>query len=282
MKKVINFNLNEKCGIYCLINLNNGKRYIGSSKNLYDRLHQHFHNLKYNKHHSLHLQSSYNKYGEDCFDFEILEICKFEDLVIREEYWIDFYECINSDKGYNKRIDAERNSGLPCKEETKNKISNTLKEKYSSGEIITYKQEHAWIKCYVYDVENNFKLYEFKNLADADRFIYNKSPNDKAYGTESRLFNKFLNERYVVTNEIKEDVLNFCNEIIFKLKKNTKGNYLVSEKNKTITYYKSVTECAKKLGVSRNFIHKHIKNSNDIIELKSGDKIYYLAQYKSI
>ena len=72
MSKTIDYtNLNEKSGIYMLINSENNKRYVGSSKNLYDRLHQHFHNLKYNKHHSLHLQASYNKYGESNFEYEI-------------------------------------------------------------------------------------------------------------------------------------------------------------------------------------------------------------------
>ena len=46
MSKTIDYtNLNEKSGIYMLINSENNKRYVGSSKNLYDRLHQHFHNL---------------------------------------------------------------------------------------------------------------------------------------------------------------------------------------------------------------------------------------------
>lgn len=48
--------LRKQCGIYIIINLVNGKRYIGSSNDLYNRLHEHFHNLKNNKGHNKHLQ----------------------------------------------------------------------------------------------------------------------------------------------------------------------------------------------------------------------------------
>lgn len=47
-----------KSGIYLITNILNGKRYIGSSKNIYNRLHEHIHNLKRNKSHNAHLQSA--------------------------------------------------------------------------------------------------------------------------------------------------------------------------------------------------------------------------------
>ena len=37
----INTNLKNKCGVYIITNLKNGKRYVGSSKNIYNRLHDH-------------------------------------------------------------------------------------------------------------------------------------------------------------------------------------------------------------------------------------------------
>ena len=60
----IEFVLKNKCGIYMILNLINGKRYIGSSIDIYNRLHEHLHNLKNNKSHNNHLQNSWNKYGE--------------------------------------------------------------------------------------------------------------------------------------------------------------------------------------------------------------------------
>lgn len=57
----------RKAGIYCIENTKNKKVYIGSSKNIYQRLLKHFALLKHNKHQNGHLQNAWNKYGEDVF-----------------------------------------------------------------------------------------------------------------------------------------------------------------------------------------------------------------------
>lgn len=62
-------------GIYCIENKINNKTYIGSSKNLYQRLLKHFALLRHNKHENAHLQSAWNKYGEESFEWFILELC---------------------------------------------------------------------------------------------------------------------------------------------------------------------------------------------------------------
>ena len=54
----INKKLIGKSGIYCILNILNGKRYIESSKNLYNRLHEHLNLLRNNNSHNNHLQSS--------------------------------------------------------------------------------------------------------------------------------------------------------------------------------------------------------------------------------
>ena len=61
---------------YLLIeNKINHKSYIGSSKNLYQRLLKHFALLRHNKHENVYLQNAWNKYGESSFEWFIIEIC---------------------------------------------------------------------------------------------------------------------------------------------------------------------------------------------------------------
>jgi len=59
--------LSGKSGIYAFVNKLNGKQYIGSSKNLYERMLHHLSGVKSN----LALQQAFNKYGKENFQFVI-------------------------------------------------------------------------------------------------------------------------------------------------------------------------------------------------------------------
>lgn len=78
-------------GIYRIINLENDKSYVGSAVNIANRWRRHKNDLKKNKHHSILLQRSFNKYGIDKFKIEILEECCLEKLIEKEQYYIDYY-----------------------------------------------------------------------------------------------------------------------------------------------------------------------------------------------
>lgn len=79
----------KKSGIYCILNLLNQKKYIGSSKNIYDRLVNHKMMLNNNKHHNNYLQNSWNKYKSNNFIYIILEECDKLKLIEREQFYID-------------------------------------------------------------------------------------------------------------------------------------------------------------------------------------------------
>lgn len=98
-------------GIYKIENKITNKMYIGSSKNISVRFIHHKSLLENNKHHSLHLQRAWNKYGKENFEFSIIEECSIKILLEREQYYLDFYlkanEYINGisdyfiENGYN-------------------------------------------------------------------------------------------------------------------------------------------------------------------------------------
>ena len=75
--------------IYKIVNITNNKIYVGSAVNFRKRKNLHLKNLRDNKHHSKYLQSSYNKHGIENFKFCIIELCEKENLLEREQYYID-------------------------------------------------------------------------------------------------------------------------------------------------------------------------------------------------
>lgn len=110
-------------GIYAISNLINFKIYIGSAINIKERFKNHKKKLKYGKHPNKHLQAAYDKIGENCFSFDSLEYCCKEQLLEREQFWINLTECCNPDFGYNKRKIPNSNLGLKFSDETKRKQS---------------------------------------------------------------------------------------------------------------------------------------------------------------
>lgn len=93
-----------KFGVYEIKNVKNGKRYIGSTKKSFDiRWEQHRKNLRKNNHINNHLQHAWNKYGEESFEFSVIE--EFSDSVDDEKLsrveknWIDELDAV--DEGYN-------------------------------------------------------------------------------------------------------------------------------------------------------------------------------------
>lgn len=76
-------------GIYEIVNLVNGKRYIGSAVNFKKRWNSHQHSLRQGKHPSKHLQSTWNKHGAERFSFRPLILCDRDNLLMYEQIAID-------------------------------------------------------------------------------------------------------------------------------------------------------------------------------------------------
>lgn len=88
-------------GVYKIQNTVSGKYYIGSSKNVFNRMRQHFSALRNNRHHCIGLQNSFNQHGFDAFAFCLLSICysiddahKQEEILLGVHYGTKY--CLNS------------------------------------------------------------------------------------------------------------------------------------------------------------------------------------------
>lgn len=112
-------------GIYAIVNLVNGKQYVGSAVDLDNRKSVHFSKLKNNQHVNGKLQNAWNKYGERNFYFTVLELVpNKESLVEVEQYWIDASDCV--DNGYNLRAVARSNLGMKFSEEGRFNVRKAL------------------------------------------------------------------------------------------------------------------------------------------------------------
>lgn len=76
--------------IYCILNLENGKHYVGSAVNFLKRRKVHCHLLRKGTHRNPKLQNAWRKYGESAFRFDILErVDDIAKLIEREQFWLD-------------------------------------------------------------------------------------------------------------------------------------------------------------------------------------------------
>jgi group I intron endonuclease len=98
--------LNES-GIYMIHSRMNWKKYVGSAVCLRKRFESHRHMMSNNCHHSLILQHHFNKYGANDIEFSVLEYCSKDELIEKEQYWInklkpEFNVCKTAGKTYPK------------------------------------------------------------------------------------------------------------------------------------------------------------------------------------
>jgi len=141
----------QAIGIYKIINLKNQKVYIGQTKEGFQKRYwHHVWKLSQNTHDNRHLQNSWNKYGEENFEFQVIEVLNESMIDSRERYWIQFYRnqniCYNIQSGGQERslvsyhsaesrkkvgeMNRKRLTGSKLPESTRRKMSESRTGRY--------------------------------------------------------------------------------------------------------------------------------------------------------
>ena len=125
--------------IYKIRNIVNGKFYVGSTIDARVRFQAHKRKLRAGKHQSPHMQSAWNKYGEEYFKFEVVEhVDCSENLLIVEQVWLDKHS--GKSYCYNWAIDASAPMrGKKHSEDTKIKLKEAAQKVPSGGNSVLHK-----------------------------------------------------------------------------------------------------------------------------------------------
>ena len=216
--------MSKTIGIYKITNLQNNKIYIGKSTAVNYRWKKHLWFLKRNKHVNRHLQSAFNKYGENKFIFEIIEECSLEDLNSREIYWINLLKSLTPSIGYNK---TKGGDGLIATNEIKDKISKSLLgKKHSKERRINQSKSHIGKKLSettkLNQSKSQQKRFQDGNEINKLRLVMSKEPI-----VQLKLNNEFINE-FISIREA-ERITNIHSSTISRVCKNERksaGGYI--------------------------------------------------------
>jgi len=116
------------CGVYGIGNIVNGKWYIGSSKHIWHRWKAHISSLRCGKHRNNFLQNAWNKHGEGCFEFIILEECLASERMIRENIWMGTHRSLVELSGYNLKTADPENTVYSEKAKIKMRLTKSTPE----------------------------------------------------------------------------------------------------------------------------------------------------------
>lgn len=123
--------------VYVHINKSNGKKYVGITRQSPGKRWQHGCGYKYNK--NTYFWNAIQKYTWDGFEHIVLESgLSFDDAKLKERYYIAMYQSNLPEHGYNLTLGGDGFLGMERSEETKRKISESLKGKYTKEKSYWY------------------------------------------------------------------------------------------------------------------------------------------------
>ena len=239
----------------------NRKVYVGQSVDIDNRIQHHFSYLRRGAHQNAYLQNAFNKYGESCFSYSILEKCETEELDKKEIFWINELKSLYNQNGYNFE-----GGGTKCK-------------------IVSEKSRLAQAKSVI--LLNTLEVFNSKN--DAIRKTGALSLHDHLKGnsryagetdTGEKMVWLYLDD-YINLNLSKDDISLLIKQAQFKEDKTYKIVVCLNNGK----YYTSRNEVAKMLNVTLSSLNDAIKGRSNSCGIDdAGNKLVwrYLDDYKEM
>lgn len=184
---------NNICGIYCLLNKSNGKKYIGLSRNILSRINQHKKDLVKKQHYNEYLQAAYLKSSFVAF---LIQECLPEELKEFEMFWINSYETWNRDNGYNLTRGGEDLGNLTDEAKERKRLNRTGKSSSLKGK----KQSQDWVEARMIKLRGQKRNYTNAHI--------NAIKESRQQSKGSRKKGKLV----IITNNSSGEVLHFASK----------------------------------------------------------------------
>lgn len=193
-------------GIYIILNKVNNKWYVGSSRDIIgDRWPSHKRQLRRDIHYNPYLQNAWNKYGEENFEFHVVELVEESLLLIIEQKYLNCGKLLCKDMLYNIAEDSlspMRNRKQSKESLEKMKISQNKKEVRIKSKI-----NYTETMMSKYGVKHNFYLDSFRD--DVKKRCVDKYGVRNPFESEiiKKQIKNTLLEKYGVDNISKNQII---------------------------------------------------------------------------
>ena len=223
----------DKAFVYRWINKLNGKEYLGSTSSAKRRLNTYY-DLKTLGEVNMPIYNAILKHGHENFIFEIIEYCLSEDTIKREQYYLD-----NFDFEYNVLANANSLAGY----------------KHTAETLAKFKGRQ--------------NLLGFKHLAETLEML-REINTGKIHTEEAKeVMRNSWAKRKLKSDNLELDLLNKI--IPSKSKKGGKIVVVTNIATTAATEYKSISEAATVLNLTRVTLRKYIKNKEIFNMFKESD-----------
>lgn len=235
--------------VYKITNTKNNKVYIGQSINSIEKRFQRHINDAVNNKLQTHFARAIRKHGKESFVVELIDTANTqEELNLKEQYWIRFYNSIDPEHGYNETDAINKCGGNTYMSKTKEEMA-AIKKKLSDSKTGSNNPKATIVKCL--NTETNKELV-FDCVEDCRKY-FNEATHrfitTRCLGITKSLYRSIWAIAYFENDYVYEPEVH---------KRGTVINVVDPEGNET--EFKSIRQMCRELGFNRGNIQKIISN----------------------